>query len=394
MPDPTFGGDVQASTFNDYIADVAYDNFFVETAYQQHMRAIGAVDPFTGGKLMEEPFIMGSPAAGAAAPGTNFEIEHVQQLAAMAFSPRLYTSRDMLETFSLQVQNKGPNAKIKLKDLYYRNAVAAIATNVEVDGYHHGQASISGQIADNGTNRVNGMAEALNDGLNNSWDGNVYVNYGAQVRNGAIQNANNSIPVWLGNADGSAAAISVRALINLLVRQRKFCGGRSPEITLTTPNGWAYILSALQTQQQFTTAWDGKFKSLPTVPDTEGIAFLGTVIYDDILTPGAAWGADFPTSYIGTSNLTTTFSSNSTCTGVTSASGMPASTTLTVGETIWPLTGRAWKYRPTDDPDFLFGARENEVYNNNTNNALLINLALNVYSPSPRMSGQGFGFNG
>jgi hypothetical protein len=394
MPDPTFNGDIQASTFNDYIADVAYDNFFVETAYQQHMRAIGAVDPFTGGKLMEEPFIMGSPAAGAAAPGTNFEIEHVQQLAAMAFSPRLYTSRDMLETFSLQVQNKGPNAKIKLKDLYYRNAVAAIATNVEVDGYWHGQAAVASQVASNRTNNINGMAEALNDGKNNSWNGDVYANYGAQVRNGAIQNANNAIPVWLGNADGSAAAISVRALINFLVRQRKFCGGRSPELTITTPNGWGYILSALQTQQQFTTAWDGKFKALPTVPDTEGIAFLGTVIYDDILTPGAAWGQDFPTAYITTSNVTTTISSASTCTGVTSASGMPASTTLTVGETLWALTGRAWKYRPTDDPDFLFGARENQVYNNNTNDALLINLALNVYTPSPRMSGQAFGFNG
>lgn len=394
MPDPTFNGDIQASTFNDYIADVAYDNWFVETAFQQHMRAIGAVDPFTGGKLMEEPFIMGSPAAGAAAPGTNFEIEHVQQLAAMAFSPRLYTSRDIFETFSLQVQNKGPNARIKLKDLYYRNAVAAISTNVEVDGYWHGQASISGQIANNRTNNINGMAEALNDGYNNSWQGDVFVNYGSQVRNGAIQNANNSIPVFLGNSDGTAAAISVRALINFLIRQRKFCSGRSPEITITTPNGWAYILSALQTQQQFTEAWDGKFKSLPTVPDTEGIAFLGTVIYDDILTPGAAWGEDFPTSYITTSNLTSTFTSASTATGVTSPSQLPASTTITVGETLWALTGRAWKYRPTDDPDFLFGARENQVYNNNTNDAFLLNLALNYYSPSPRMSGQAYGFNG
>ena len=33
MPDPTFNGDIQARTFNDYIADVAYDNFFVKTAY-------------------------------------------------------------------------------------------------------------------------------------------------------------------------------------------------------------------------------------------------------------------------------------------------------------------------------------------------------------------------
>ena len=395
MPDPTFNSDIGASTFNDYIADVAYDNFFVKTALQQHMRAIGAVDPFTGGKLMEEPFIMGSPASGFAAPGTSFEIEHVQQLAALAFPPRLCTSRDMFESFSLQVQNKGPNARIKLKDMYYRNAIASISTNVEVAWYHHGQAAISGQISDDGSLRIAGAAEALNDGLNNSWDGGRYVSYGYQARNGNIGVANNSIPVFFGNADGSAAAISVRQLINFLVRQRKFCEGKSPEITITTPNGWGYILSALQTQQQFTTAWDGKFKNLPTVPDTEGIAFMGTVIYDDILAPGAAWGADFPTAYITAgSNLTSTFTSSSTCTGVTSPSNMPASTTLTVGETLWALTGKAWKYRPTDDPDFLFGVRENQVYNNNTNDACLINLALNVYTPSPRMSGQAFGFNG
>jgi hypothetical protein len=394
MADPTYNGDLQATTLDDFVADVAFDNFFVETAYQQHMRAIGAIDPFSGGVLMREPFIMGSPAAGAAAPGSNFTIEHVQQIADLAFTPRLYSSRDMWETFSLQVQNKGPNARIKLKDAYYRNAIAAIATNVEVDGYHHGQAAVSGQISDDGTLRINGMAEALNDGLNNSWDGNRYLNYGSQLRNGAISVSNNSIPFFFGNSDGTAAPMSVRSLINFLVRQRKFCGGMSPEITITTPNGWGYILSALQTQQQFTTAWDGKFKTLPTVPDTEGIAFLGTVIHMDILTPGAAWGADFPTKYINSNNLTSTFTSSSTATGATSSSQLPASTTITVGETIWPLYGKAWFYRPSDDPDFMFGVRKNQVYNNNTNDAVIINLALDVYTGSPRMSGQGYGFNG
>lgn len=392
MPDPTYNGDIQASTLDDMLADTAYDNFFVETALQQHMRAIGAIDPFGGGVLMREPFIMGSPASGAAAPGSNFNIEHVQQLADLAFTPRLYSSRDMLETFSLSVQNKGPNAKIELTDLYYRNAIAAISTNLEVDGYHHGQAAVTGQITDNGTTRINGFAEALNDGKNNSWDGNVYVNYGSQLRNGAISVTNNSIPFFFGNSDGTAAAISVRALIQFLVRARKFCEGRTPEITITTPNGWSYILSALQTQQQFTTNWT--MKSLSSVPDIEGISFMGTVIYDDILAPGAAWGADFPTNYISTSNLTTTFTSAATATGATSPSQLPASTTITVGETLHALTGSAWKYRPTDDPDFLFGRRQNQVYNNNTNDALIVNLAMNMYTPSPRRSIHGYGING
>ncbi len=392
MSDPTYNGDLQASTLDDMLADAAYDNFFVKTAYQQHMRAIGAIDPFGGGVLMREPFIMGSPQAGAAAPGTNFDIEHVQQLADLAFTPRLYTSRDMLETFSLSVQNKGPNARILLTDLYFRNGVAAISTNVEVDCYWHGQAAIAGQIANNRTNNVNGMAEALNDGLNNSWNGDVYVNYGSQVRNGAVSNTINSIPYFFGNSDGTAAPVSVRSLITFLIRARKFCDGRTPEITITTPNAWGYILSALQTQQQFTTNWT--MKALSSVPDVEGISFMGTVIYDDILTPGASWGADFPTNYIGTSNKTTTFTSASTATGVSSPSQLPASTTITPGETIWALSGAAWKYRPTDNPDFLFGRRQNEVYNNNTNDALLINLALDVYTPAPRESVQGFGING
>lgn len=392
MSDPTYGGDLQASTLDDFMADTAYDNFFVGTALQVHMRSIGAVDPFGGGVLMREPFIMGSPQAGAAAPGSNFNIEHNQQLADLAFICKLYSARDMYETFSLDVQNKGPNAKVPLRDLYNRNAIAAISTNVEVDFYHHGQAAIAGQISDNGTNRVNGLAEALNDGLNNSWDGNVYVNYGSQVRNGAISVANNSIPFFFGNSDGTAAAISVRALINFLVRARKFSEGRTPEITITTPNGWAFILSALQTQQQFTTNWT--MDSLTSVPDIKGISFMGTVIYDDILTPGAAWGADFATNYIASSNLTTSFTSAATATGVTSPSQLPASTPIQPAETIWALTGAAWKYRPTDNPDFLFGRRSNQVYNNNTNDAEIVNLALNIYTMTPRLSVQGYGFNG
>jgi hypothetical protein len=392
MADPTYNGDIQASTLDDFMADTAYDNFFVGTALQVHMRSIGAVDPFGGGVLMREPFIMGSPQAGAAAPGSNFNIEHTQQLADLAFVCKLYTARDMYETFSLDVQNKGPNAKINLRDLYNRNAVAALSTNVEVDFYHHGQAAISGQISDNGTNRVNGLAEALNDGLNNSWDGNVYVNYGSQVRNGAVQQANNSIPFFFGASDGSAQAVNVRSLIQFLIRARKFSEGRTPEITITTPNAWGYILSALQTQQQFTTNWT--MDSLSSVPDVKGISFMGTVIYDDILTPGAAWGADFSTNYIATSNLTSTFTSASTATGSTSLSQLPASTTITVGETIWALTGSAWKYRPTDNPDFLFGRRSNQVYNNNTNDAELVNLALNIYTMTPRLSTQGYGING
>jgi len=83
MADPTYGGDLQAGTLNDMVMATAYQNFFVDTPKQAWFRAVGAVNPFDGGVLMQEPFVMGRPVGGAAAPGTNFNITQVQQLAAM-----------------------------------------------------------------------------------------------------------------------------------------------------------------------------------------------------------------------------------------------------------------------------------------------------------------------
>ena len=89
MADPTYGNDLQASTLDDMVLDVAYDNFFVDTAKQSWLRSIGAVDPFDGGVLMREPTIMNRPIGGANAPGTTVAITHRQQLANLAFNERL-----------------------------------------------------------------------------------------------------------------------------------------------------------------------------------------------------------------------------------------------------------------------------------------------------------------
>ena len=81
MADPTYGSDLQASTLDDLMMEVAYDNFFVDTPKQAWLRAIGAVDPFDGGVLMREPTIYNRPMGGANVPGTTVNIVHRQQLA-------------------------------------------------------------------------------------------------------------------------------------------------------------------------------------------------------------------------------------------------------------------------------------------------------------------------
>lgn len=388
MSDPTYGGDLQAGTLNDMVMATAYQNFFVDTPKQAWFRAVGAVNPFDGGVLMQEPFVMGRPVGGAAAPGTNFNITQVQQLAAMAFNMRLYSELLMLETFSLDVQNRGEPAKVDLMDLYIENCISATNTDIEVDSYHHGQAAVSGYITDDGSLRVNGDAEAMNDGLNNSWDGNVFQNYGSQVRNGAVSSTINSIPFWYGNSDGSGGAITVEALIQHMINVRQF---HPPDLGIISPKGWGYILGCLQRQQRFV---DWGVKADATIPDWQGINFMGTMIYDDIQSPGTNWGVAFPTGITATSNKTSTFSSASTCTGATQQYTPPASTTLTVGEVLFLYNAHGWKYRPPVSEEFFFGIRRNQVWNNNTNDATIMNTGINIYTPQPRENNHGYGIIG
>lgn len=395
MADPTYGGDLQASTLDDLVADVAYQNFFTGTAKQAYLRAIGAVDPFDGGVLMREPFIMNRPQGGATAPGSNLNISHVQQLADLAFIEKLYTSADLIETFSLMTQNRGAAKRVDLLDLYSQQAIEAINTDVEVDSYHHGQAASAGLITDDGTLRINGDDEAMNNGLDPGWTGNVYQNYGSQVRNGAVSSTINSTPFWYGNSDGTAGVMSVDALIQHVIRAKQF--GHTPELGITTPQGEGYILAALQRQQRFT---DWHYGKNETVPDWTGIQFMGCMIHGDILAPGRSWGAAFPSTISKTSNQTDTlgsspnqysFTSPST---VTALSGIPSATNISVGETLFLYNGRAIKYRPTTVEEFFFGVRRVQVWNNNTVDSFIVNLALNLYYTMPRDNSLGYGFAG
>ena len=178
MPDPTYGNDLQASTLDDLVLGVAYDNFFIDDPKLEWMRTIGAVDPFDGGILKRYPTIMNRPMGGAAAPGTTQNIVHRQQLANIAFSIRNYSTWDMFETFSILVQNRGSAKRADLMDVYAQSHIKAINTDVGVDSFHHGQSPVSGYITDDGSERVNGDDEAMNNGLDPGWTGNVYQNYG------------------------------------------------------------------------------------------------------------------------------------------------------------------------------------------------------------------------
>ena len=395
MADPTYGSDLQASTLDDMVLDVAYDNFFVDTPKQSWLRAIGAVDPFDGGVLMREPTIFNRPIGGANAPGTTVSIVHRQQLANLAFNERLYSTYDNLETFSLFVQNRGSAKRVDLVDMYAQLHIKAINTDVEVDSYHHGQPPSSGFITDDGSERVNGDDEAMNNAYDPGWYGNVYKNYGNQARNGSQANTLNSTPFFYGNPDGSVASFTVENLTQHMMRVLKFGNEAGNVIGITSQEGIGYIYSMLQRQQRLV-----EWKVEDSCPGFTGIGFMGAMIYGDTLAPGRAWSQTLPPEISQTSNATDTAGTRTDANGsysftspttVTSFSRIPASTQISVGEPLFLYSGRSIKYRPTTEPEFFFGIRKNQVYNSNTLDAYIVNLGINMYYTMPRENCLGYG---
>lgn len=384
MADPLFS-EIPASTLNEIKDGIVFDNFFVDTPLQRYFRAEGCLDPFYGGAAMQVPFQFARLSGGAIAPGQDVVVSRRQILDAALFVPKLYTAFVALEEFQLKVLNAGPEAKVDLYELYIETLTKGLNTDVEIDWYFHGQANAT-NVASNRQLNMNGMAEALNDGVTNSWTGDIFNTYGAQARNGVVGNALNSIPIWLGDSNGNPGTISYEIMLQtyLLAIER-------PTMALTSRQGYSFIAAMLQRQQRYQVDVD-------TNIEMRGIRFEEAIIFNDLLTPSAVSPGLLPSGLSQTSSLTP----GSTVTGAPAAftsgsapaalSKLPASTSITVGELLLWLHIPSWRYRPAADPDFLFGVRGPiPSPTNPTLDTLFMNLSLNSYSPVPRNSIQCYG---
>lgn len=373
--DPLFS-EIPASTLNEIKDGIVFDNFFVDTPLQRYFRAEGAVDPFFGGAAMQVPFQFARLSGGAIAPGQDVVVNRKQILDANLFIPKLYTGYAALEEFQLKVLNAGPEAKVDLYELYVETMTKGLNTDTEIDWYRHGQANGTG-VTDNRILNMNGMSEALNDGVTNSWDGNWFPTYGGQARNGAIGNALNSIPQWLGDANGNTGPISYEVMLQtyLLAIER-------PTMGLTSRQGYSFIAAMMQRQQRYQVDVD-------TNIEMRGIRFEEAIIFNDLLVPSAVEPALLPTGLSQSTTQTGTFTSVAS---PAAASHLPGSKTITVGELLLWLHIPSWKYRPAADPDFMFGVRGPiPSPTNPTMDTLFMNLSLNSYTPVSRNSIQCYG---
>jgi len=382
MADPAFD-QISASTLADLRDDVVWDNFFVDGAVQRTLRQSGALDDYLGGTVMQEPFMYDRVIGGAIAPGSDVNIIQKQILAATAFVPKEYVEQVPLNLWQTNVINAGPAGKVKLVDLYMTNAVMAESTDINIDFYQHGQASTTtnGITTNNRQIFLNGVTEALNDGSNPSWDGNVFGNYGGQSRNGAVTNTLNSIPYWGGTQAGGTSQVTFKALLEGYLN----CV-QAPDTGICNKALFAYILEREEVKQRFAQETD------PRIGMT-GIKVMDAYIHVDKLAPSTKYGSILPSGLSLTTSIKPSAFTTPSSVSNSSISNFPTSTSVTPGEPFFWFRLKGWKIRPSVDPEYNHNFTPPIRSQNNPDLIVMFyKCALNTYTPAPRDNWQSFGW--
>lgn len=418
ITDPIYTG-LPVANLESVRKNTVFDNLFVDTPGQAKFRQAGTMEPYLGGDGMREPYIYGRPQGLAVNPGQTVTVTRQQMVSGVKFFPKAYVSWIPIDDWNLDdgsgkggVINSGPTRIFDEYMVFVKLMTKTINTMLWMDNFRHGQAPSTG-VTDNRIKNINGMDEALNNGIDPSPFGNIYSTYGGQLRGGAVGNALNSTPLWMGATTAGASQASLAtngtgqidfAALMTMWTMGQVTGGNM-DLGLTNVFGYAAIAIALDAQRRDIQTKNHDFA-------WTGLTFNGVEIYPDPLAPSANAGNFLtfaPTSgKAGNNNLadgagvstatgtivTPQFTSGGVNVNVSpTGSGLPSNATCTVGEVIYMLTTKDFKVRDTDKEGWNFGLRRTQVPDNVSTDNLFERLGTNLYTPTPRHSVIGYGFS-
>jgi hypothetical protein len=252
------------------------------------------------------------------------------------------------------------------------NAIVAVAEN------HHGQAA-GGGVVGNRPNDINGWPEAVNNGVDPGWDGSIFTQYGTQARNGAVGSALNGTIAWFGQPSGATGILSYTQLIEFY----KTCsiGRETPDLITGNKAAIAYMEERMESKQIFQQEKD-------PIWGVNAYRFRDAMVLTDDYFPSLKYGQNDPD--IG-SWLTGTFV---TPAAPTAASGLPATTTVTVGEVLGFFNTKKILKRLTDSREFGYGFTGFLRAQDNTRVFGQVKSAENLQFLSCRLHGQAYGIGG
>jgi hypothetical protein len=374
MPDPILD-EINLTTLKEIYPRVIRDNFFLDTPFLAYMRAQSLV-PFGGGSEMHNTFLYAPMIGGFYKKGQNFNITKRPTLAGTKFVPKyIYVSVPEYKE-DIQVINKGPLAVFSLIDTDLKNAMNTITAKVAVSLMNHGQAAGTGVAVDR-SEYINGIIEAMNDGLTEGWTGDYFPTYGTATRNGVVGTALNSEPLWVGKADGTTGPITFPVLEESY--QSCTVGKEEPNIGVGNKHVISLIKEILTPMQRFAQEKDPVF-------GVHSFRFNNAMILKDDYFPSARYGVN--DAELGNYKVAD-FTSANTTKGANS--NLPVNTLIKAGEVFCWFNTSTWLMRISDDEEYGFGFSGFVPAQDNTRVVGQIKAAINLECTAPRLNKQLFG---
>lgn len=374
MSDPILD-EINLTTLREIYPRTIRDNFFLDCPFLAYMRAQALV-PFGGGASMDNTFLYAPMTTGFYKVGQNFNNTLRQTLAGVSFQPKyVYASVPMYKEH-IQVINKGPLAVFSLIDTNLKNAMQSITAKVAISLMNHGQAAGTG-VATDRSESINGIIEALNDGITEGWQGDYFPTYGTATRNGVVGSALNSEPLFAGKSDGTTGPVT----FPLLEESYQSCsiGKQEPNIGVGNKHVISLIKEILAPMQRFAQEKDPVF-------GVHSYRFNNAMILKDDYFPSKRYGRNDPD--LG-NYLVADYTSANTTKGTNS--NLPVNTLIKAGEVFLWLNTATWMFRVSDDEEYGFGFSGFVPSQDNTRVVGQIKAAINLECTAPRLNKQIFG---
>lgn len=279
------------------------------------------LERYEGGPSWQENFLYGMLPVEAYTPGDSFTITQEQIFTGGTVTPRYYNVPVSAIREKVQIEMAGKEAVFNYVDMLMQTAALTMSAKLATDIFRHGQASGTG-VSNDRIKYINGLDEALCDGVTAGPFSNYYPTYLALTRNDANIGSSLNSPklatdgTIAGNVAGNISYPVLEQAVNSVVY-----GTEAPNLIVTTNRGMSYIKMAFQAQQRFMdTTLDLGF---------QGVKFGLATIFQDRYAPGASSVSTQESAKLGISALS--------------------------GETLWILNTKYIRFYVSTSPEYGFG---------------------------------------
>lgn len=330
--------------------------------------------PFLGGTFSKSIFRYAPHTVGAYGRGAGFDIAKRETLGEMRFEPRFYFGNITEYMEDVRVINRGDPKIIDMVDADFDGVMKSINTLVNLDVQQNGQ-NVGG---DDRTLMINGLLEALSDGVTQGIDGKTYPNYGNAARNTRYGNVLNSIPRYFGSG-ANAGPVNYNAMEEM--HADSCYDGEEPDLLSGNLAVFTYIKQKLQLMQRITQEKD-------PIWGVTGFKFNSCMVLADRYFWSSRYGSS--DSILGSWSSSAAVASNGTA---DTLSGLPATGNFNVAEAFIMENTKGTELRLTDDELYGFGFTGFKPGIDNTIVAGQVLAELNIEVRDARLSKQGLGIN-